>query len=414
MRLLFAIATKHLLSRRRQSLVSVLGIVLGVAFFLMISALMQGSQRDFVKRLIDNSPHITIVDEFRNPRTQPLAERNPVGALEIRNVKPITETRGIRGFEQILSYLRSISDLRAAPVLEGQALVNFAGRDFAVTLNGMTPQDVKGVTTIENYIKEGSIDALIADPDGIVIGSELARTLALSLRDNITVAATTGQVRMFKILGIFRTGRIDYDTRQVFADLKRVQALLSRPNRANSIIIKLADPALAHAIAAKLESRVVYKTISWQERSEDILNTLTVRNIIMYSVVSAVLLVAAFGIYNVISTVVMEKRRDIAILKSIGFYASDIQRIFLLEGLLVGSIGCLLGLPFGALLMSLLMQVELTVPGSSERIHMPLDWGWPQFAIAAFFAMAAATSAAWVPARKAAGLQPVDILRGGM
>src|SRR5690606_24936485 len=139
-----------------------------------------------------------------------------------------------------------------------------------------------------------------ANPDGVVIGSELARNLNLSMLDNISIAAANGQVRTFKILGIFRTGRSDYDERQVFASLKRVQALLNRPNRASSIIIKLEDPHRAFEVARQLEDKIGYKSVSWQELSEDVLSTLTIRNIIMYTVVSAVLIVAAFGIYNVI------------------------------------------------------------------------------------------------------------------
>ena len=118
-----------------------------------------------------------------------------------------------------------------------------------------------------------------------------------------------------------------------------MQALLKRPNRANTIIVKLDDPQQAQHVAAEIERRFGYKSVSWQEASEDMMSTLVTRNIIMYTVVSAVLIVAAFGIYNVISTVVLEKQRDIAILKSIGFRARDIRRIFLIQGLLLGIAG---------------------------------------------------------------------------
>ena len=329
MRLLIAIALKHLLARKRQSIVSLMGIVLGVAFFLAIASLMQGSEKDFIRRLVDNTPHITISDEFRNPREQPVSQVYTEGAVEIRSVKPLTEIRGIRGFEQILDGLRARKGLLASPMLAGQALVSFAGKDVGITLNGMIPAEIKMVSTIEKYMIDGTMDDLVANPDGIVIGQELARKLAITKGENITVVSTTGTVRVFKVLGIFRTGRASYDAGQAFVSLKRVQALLNRPNRINSIIIKLDDPYQARNVAADIESRVGYKSQSWQEASEDLLNTLVIRNTIMYTVVSAVLVVAAFGIYNVISTVVLEKQRDIAILKSMGFYARDIQRIFL-------------------------------------------------------------------------------------
>lgn len=406
------IAVRHLLARRRQSLVSLSGIVLGVAFFLAISSLMKGSEDDFIKRLVDNSPHITIEDEFRAPRLQPLQQLYPQGAVEIRRIKPVTETRGIRGYKQVLASVRTIPGLRASAVLVGEALISFAGKNVAVTLNGMVPAEVKDLTTIQNYMIAGSVDELLANPDGIILGDALAQKLSLAMGENITVTAPTGQIHTFKILGVFHTGRANYDDSQTFADLKRVEALLDRPNRANNIIVKLDDPYRAQLVAAEIESNVYYKSVSWQEASEDLMSTLTTRDIIMYTVVSAVLVVAAFGIYNVISTVVMEKQRDIAILKSMGFQARDIRRIFVIQGMLLGAAGSALGLPLGVALMLSLMQVRLKFIGSTEAVPLPIDWSWPQFAIATAFAMIAALLAGLLPARKAASIQPVDILRG--
>ena len=405
------IALRHLLARRRQSLVSLSGIVLGVAFFLAVSSLMQGSENDFISRLVDNSPHISIADEFRSPRLQPV-EQFYAGAVEIRRVKPLTETRGIRGYAQILAGLRAQPGLRASPVLIGQAIVSFAGKDIAVTLNGMIPAEIGDVTTIRKYIVAGSVDELIANPDGIILGDALARKLSVTLGENVTITAPAGAVHTFKTLGLFHTGRANYDETQTFTDLKRVQALLRRVNRANSIILKLDDPRQAQVSAAEIEQRFGYKSLSWQEANEDLMSTLETRNIIMYTVVSAVLVVAAFGIYNVISTVVLEKRRDIAILKSVGFRASDIQRIFVIQGILLGLAGSILGLPLGAALMLGLTQVRLKFPGSSDPVPLPIDWNWRQFAIACGFALAAALCAGLLPARKGASVQPVDILRG--
>jgi lipoprotein-releasing system permease protein len=139
---------------------------------------------------------------------------------------------------------------------------------------------------------------------------------------------------------------------------------------------------------------------------------LTVRNVIMYSVVSAILVVASFGIYNTISTIVLEKTRDIAIMKSMGFHARDVRRVFLYEGLIVGTVGSLLGLIAGAGLMRVLETVELKPPGLTETVRLPVSWEPDQFALAAAFALASCIAAAYLPARKAGRVHPVDILRG--
>lgn len=414
MKFLMFIAFRHLLARQRQSLVSIIGIILGVAFFLAISSLMQGSEADMIRRLVDNAPHITVSDEYRNAREQPLHKIYHEGAVEVVRVKPLTETRGIRGYEQKLRMIRSIPEVRASAVLTGAGLINYAGEEDNITLNGMLPTEMNDVTTIHNYMIDGSVDDLIGNPDGIIIGATMARDLSLRRGDTVLIASAAKQTKSFKIIGIFRTGRGSYDRTQAFVDLKRVQALLARNNRVNTILIKIDNPQKARDVAAEIERKIGYKAMSWQEQSEDLMNTLAIRNTIMYTVVSAVLVVAAFGIYNVISTVVMEKQKDIAILKSMGFTAPDIRTIFLIQGIALGIGGCVIGIPLGCLFMLGLMQIRFKPPGSSEIVNMPLSWDGPQFLIAIAFAMSASVLAAYLPARKGAAVDPISILRGQM
>jgi lipoprotein-releasing system permease protein len=408
----FTIAVTHLVSRRRPTLVSLVGIALGVAFFLAVSSLMRGSERDFIKRLVDNSPHITVYDEYRHPEPQPALLRWPDGAIELRRVKPLTEVRGIRGHARKQAFIESLPELRVAPVLVGSVVLSFAGRGEGVTLNGIVPAQMKGVSTIEDKMIQGSLDALAANPNGIAIGAGLARKFGLAIGSVVNVASPGGEVRTLKVVGIFRTGNAGYDETQTFALLKRVQGLLDRPDRVNRFVLQLDDPYAAREMAAVIEQRIGYKTVSWLEASEDLMSVLLVRNLIMYSVVSAILVVAAFGIYNTISTIVMEKTQDIAILKSMGFHARDIRRIFLTEGVMLGLLGSLFGLGLGLGLMWLLAQVEIKPPGATDLVHLPIYWGYEQHLLAAGFALASAVAAAYLPARKAGRVQPVTILRG--
>ena len=407
-----AIAVTQLISRRRATLVSLVGIALGVAFFLAVSSLMRGSERDFIKRLVDNSPHITVSDEYRQAEKQPASVLWPDGAVEVRRVKPLTEVRGIRGHAQKLAFIEALPGLRVAPVLVGSVVLTFAGRNEGVTLNGIIPAKMKGVSTIEEKLLQGSLDALAANPNGIIIGEGLARKFGLAMNSVVNAASPAGEVRTLKVVGIFRTGNASYDEIQAFALLKRVQGLLDRADRVNRFILQLDDPYAARATAATIEARLGYKAMSWQESAEDLMSVLLVRNLIMYSVVSAILVVASFGIYNTISTIVMEKIHDIAILKSMGFHARDIRQIFLAEGLILGALGSLCGVSLGLGLMWLLAQVEIKPPGASDVVHLPIYWGWEQYLLAAAFALTSAIGAAYLPARKAGRVQPVAILRG--
>ncbi len=406
------VALAHLTSRKRQTLVSLTGVVLGVAFFLAVSSLMRGSEKDFIKRMIDNSPHVTVYDEVRTSPTQPAVLQWPDAAVAISNVKPQTETRGIRGWRERLAAIEALPGVRAAPVLTGTAVLTFAGRRQGVSLSGVVPEKMKQVTTIEEKMTSGSLDALAANANGVIIGQGLIEKFSLRMGGSVSVLADDGTSRSLRIVGIFRTGNSAYDESQAYVALKRAQSVLGRENRINRVILQLTDPYAARDIARTIEVNGGYKAVSWIEASEDLLSLLLVRNLIMYSVVSAILVVASFGIYNTISTIVMEKTRDIAIMKSMGFHASDIRRIFLFEGVIVGLVGSVGGLLCGVALMRLLGEVEIKAPGVVDTVHLPIWWGAEQYAIAAAFALVSCVAASYLPARRGGRVHPVDILRG--
>ena len=412
MSLAASIAISHLLSRRRQTIVSVLGITLGVSFFLAISAMMRGSENDFMQRLVDNSPHVTVYDEYRNPRQQPVQIAFPSAIADIHGMKPRTELRGIRQYKEKLALIARRTDLQIAAVLQGQVIASFAGMTRGVSITGVKPEQMKNVSRIEDYFVTGSLDSLSANPSGIIIGVGLADKFQLKMGDKLSITSPSGTIHLMKIVGLFNTGTTNYDESQTFALLNRVQNLLERPNVANRLILKLQDPQQSAVVAHQIERELGYKTQSWQEASQDLMNLVLIRNLIMYSVVSAILLVASFGIYNVISTVVLEKTKDIAILKSIGFEARDIERIFLIEGAILGLIGSISGSAVGLTLMYGLSRIAIKSPFNTTSAFLPIDWSTDQILIAIAFAMLSALFAAWLPARKGGRVRPVDILRG--
>ena len=166
-------------------------------------------------------------------------------------------------------------------------------------------------------------------------------------------------------------------------------------------------------VATRAEAQLGYKAMSWQEANESILEVLIIRNVIMYTVVAAILLVAGFGIFNIVSTITHEKARDIAILKSLGFREADMRRLFLVEGLAIGVAGSILGWGVGFGLSLLLASVRFEFSGPMGEVSgLPLAWSVWHYAIAAGFALVAAGVAGYLPARRAARLSPVDIIRG--
>ncbi len=276
----------------------------------------------------------------------------------------------------------------------------------------MVPEQERRVTKIEEDMLEGSLSDLKTAANGLILGHGLAKKLDVKVGDLVTVVSAQGVILKMKIVGAFRTGIVQIDDTQAYALLKKVQILEKRTNVINQIRIRLDDVNQARVIAARIEARFGYKAVSWQEANEAIFGVFVIQNAIMYTTTGAILLVACFGIFNVISTVIYEKYQDIAILKSIGFTRADVQRIFLFEGLAVGAAGSVCGWALGGALLFLLDRWEFQMSGAIEITGFNLKHSVWHYALSSALAMSAAVLASYLPARRAARLKPVDIIRG--
>jgi lipoprotein-releasing system permease protein len=412
MRLILDLARGMLSRRRRQTLVSVLGVALGVAFFVAIASLMRGFQTYFVQQVIDVQPHIVIKDETRRPLPQAAEIALPDGAVSINGVKPRESVRGIRSAGDKLAMLEGIPGAAAAPILTGSALLRFGARDVTITVTGIDPERYRRVANLEKDMRQGRLDDLRSAANGLIIGDSLAQRLGVQMGDTVVAVSPRGVSLQMKVVGIFHTGLVTLDLSAGYTLLKVNQILQDRPNVVNQILLRLADVTQAERLAREIEARFGDRTESWEEQNQNVLTVFVIQNAIMYSVTGAILLVAAFGIYNIISTVVFEKTRDIAILKSLGFTEGDVQRLFLVQGLIAGILGALLGCLLGQLMIEGLAQVRFgtETPAGTDRFLLARDWRI--FAVASFFAVASAALAAVIPARRAARLDPVQIVRG--
>lgn len=406
------IALTHLLGRKRQSLVSMGGVALGVGFFVAIAALMQGFQSDFVRRIVDTAPHIVIRDDFRHPSPQPVLRAFADGAILLQGQKPRDERRGIRNPHAKIADLQERGGMTIAPVLSGQVLLSYGPKDVSAGLVGIEPDRERKVTKIESDMIAGSLDELERTANGIILGAGVARKLGAGLGDTLTATSPAGVVLAVKVVGLFRTGIVAVDDSETYVLIKKAQILQDRPNVINAIRIRLTDYRVADIVAKEIEDRYGYRVVSWQEANEGVLGIFVIQNGIMYSTTGAILVVACFGIFNIISTVVFEKARDIAILKSLGFTRVDIRNIFMLEGLAVGLMGSLLGWAVGYGLTEFLAAIKFDVRGMVEIQGFVLLRSPGPYLASAMAAIVSSTLAAWLPARRAARLNPVEIVRG--
>jgi lipoprotein-releasing system permease protein len=411
MRLILEIAYTHIAGRGRQTLVAVIGVAVGVGFSIAMAALMQGGQDDFVKQMVDTMPHVQVTDEQRNARRQPAEDA--FETVAISGLRPRDDRRGIINPTAATSWLEGWIRGRFAASLKADAVIRYSGREVGAAVIGIDPETERAVSPIVEDFKEGSFAALAAGGNNVVIGDTMADRLGAGLGDTVTAVSSQGLSRNFKIVGLFHTGTTARDEGEAYVLLKNAQILSARPNAINEIHVKLDDPDTAPAVARRVEAELGYKAVAWQEANESILEALVVRNIIMYTVVGAIMLVAGFGIFNIISTITHEKARDIAIMKSLGFAERDMRRLFLLEGVSIGAAGSALGwlLGFSMVYALSLVRFEIAATGQ-EMTQLPIAWSILHYLIASGFALASAAIAGYLPARHAARLNPVDIIRG--
>jgi lipoprotein-releasing system permease protein len=409
-RLILELALTHVFGRGRQTVVAGIGVALGVGFSVAMAALMQGSQDDFMAQLIDTMPHVEITDERREPAPQPA--ESVFAAAEIAGLRPVDDRRGIRNPTAALAALETWVPGAIAEALHAQAVIRYSGRDAAVALIGIDPEAEARVSSLFEDVVAGSFAALPQGGNNLVIGDALAETLGASLGSTVDVASASGLARGFRIVGLFHTGTAGRDEGEAYVLLKNAQVLSERPNVINTIRLRLDDPDAARSVAGRAEAQLGYKAVPWQEANEPIMEALVIRNVIMYTVVAAILLVASFGIFNMVSTITHEKARDIAILKSLGFREGDMRRLFLVEGLMIGGGGVLLGWAVGYGLCQALASIRIDLAEFGGATSLPLAWSPWHYAIAGAFALSSAAVAGWLPARRAARANPVDIIRG--
>ncbi|MER8520119.1 ABC transporter permease [Mesorhizobium sp. M0644] len=411
MALIVDIAVTHIAGRGRQTLVAIVGVAVGVGFSIAMAALMQGGQDDFVRQLVDTMPHVDITDEQRTARRQPAEDYFETAAIS--GLRPRDDRRGIINPTAATSWLESWIPGRFAASLKTQGVIRYSSREVGAAIIGVDPQRETSVSPIVGEFVEGRFSALAAGGNNVLIGDTMANRLGAGFGDTITAVSSEGLTRNFKIAGLFHTGTTARDEGEAYVLLKNAQILSARPNAINEIRIKLDDPNRAPAVAHRAEAELGYKAVAWQEANESILEALVVRNVIMYTVVGAIMLVAGFGIYNIISTITHEKARDIAIMKSLGFPESDMRRLFLLEGVAIGAAGSVLGgvLGFSMTYALSLVRFEIAATGQ-EMTRLPIAWSLTHYIIASAFALGSAAVAGYLPARRAARLNPVEIIRG--
>ena len=409
------ITSRYLFSHKRQSLVCTAGVTISVTMFIAMTALMKGGVEKFIQETVGSSGHITIKDEPRESHT-PILERaypNPDSLLAMGSVKPRNTVRKIKNSTGLLRTLEAMPGMEAAaPEVFGEVIATYGTRTVNLSVEGIEPERQVRVTTIGDDVLEGSFHRLRTVAAGVVLGKGVADTLGAGLEDSITLASSFGGRTTARVVGIFRTGVISFDYSRGYMLLNDAQTLLDKKNIVNEIVIRTDDYTWARQYAAQIEGLCGYRTESWQEQNDNFLKIFDIQTLVTYIVTGALLIVAAFGVLNILIMAVLERVNDIAILRSFGLSRWDIGIIYTLQGGVIGVVGAALGLGFGKLTIEGLRRLPITLEGIIRTEGFLMSESAGQYVLAFVISVLVVLFASVYPAWRAAQYDPVEVIRG--
>ena len=413
---LINIAYRQLTAKKRQLFLTVAGISVGVMVLITSISLMDGILQSFVQKIVDNTPHIVVSSE----RLQPVTPDILVDSVRGTSINLIKNTQ--REDEDVIKNHTGI-----AGIIKGDAGVSFVSPVVLLNEIGMfgtltLPLRIHGVIpSLENRIErfsenmtEGDFSSLERTPDGIAFGATIAKDMGVQNGDRLQLTSSTGTLFNVRVIGIFSTGLNEVDN-YCYINLKLAQSIGGfREDEVSQIYVRVNELPKDAIIARSIEARTNYKAATWEESAKGFLSLFKMITMIVYFLTFFVILVAGFSVANVLITNVLEKVRDIAILKSVGYKRSEVTLIFLMQGLFVAVIGAVIGSILGYCMIEILSSIP--VQGSktgtirSDRLAMGRSIWY--FVSASGFALVISLLASVGPSRNAAKVNPVDILRG--
>ncbi len=410
------VSLKLILERRRQTIVSTLGVVIGMTAFVVMSSLMFGFQKHFVKQVIDLDAHISIKPKFNYDEKRILSKVFGDDVIvEVLGSKPKDVRDRIRDYRRIIEdFSKRDGIIGISPHLRGNAIVRFGPKEMPVNLFGIDPYLEGKATSIERYLENKKLRTLDVRRNGIILGKLVARDLGIKRPGKkVILISPTGTSEIFEVVDFFNSGITTIDKSRAYIHIRSMQKLYNRPDEVNELVVRVEDVDRAVRIAREIERETGYDAQSWQEAYSNFLQLFKIQKTITYLVVGAILLVSAFGIFNILMMTVLEKQRDIAILKAMGYSSRDITLIFLLQGFLIGVMGVLFGSITAYLAQEYLASIEIDLEGLIRAKGFILDRSLWYYVGGALFALAFSWFASVYPARKASRLNPVDIFRSG-
>lgn len=411
------IALRFLTARKRSMLMSLVGIIFGVGFFIVTQAQTSGFEQFFIRTILGTNGAIRIEDKIQGTLFAMAAAGHDLGASKFEVLTDRSARKYIAGVEdpallaQALRKFRNVAGV--STVVEGSVIADSSFKNDSAKVYGINLDDHLVVSDLAAQVQRGSgsLEDFRSTPQGVLLGKVLADRLQLTVGDSFTLQAGTEQ-RRYRVSAIYSTGVSDIDRVRIYLHLSEARSLLRKTTGASFIQVALFDRDRAPQDAVQMEEVLRHSTKSWQEREESWLQAFKALQISAALTVSTIILISGLGMFNTLAMIVIEKTKEIAILRFMGYTRSDISRIFIWLGAIVLVIGTIGGWGLGAGVTYGVSKMPIRIRGIFSADSFQVSWNIWHYVVATVTAAVVVMTAAVIPARRAARLEPGDIIRG--
>lgn len=412
---MFFLAFRHLLSRKKQTILTLAGIILGTCAYVAISGMMMGFQEFIVDQLVNNDAQVRISAREENIDQTEMSEAFFGDQHFVDWIKPPAGRKDNpyilypRGWIDRLESDERVTGI--SPQLVLQSIVTAGKVTRSARLVGIEPSKQLAVTNISKYMTKGKFTDIGTSGNRVVVGEGMLKNLGASVYETILISSGKGAEQPFKIVGSFRLGVKSLDETLLYGSLTDIQKLNQTPSRISEIAVRLRDVQEAGGVAQTWSLLSQEKVQSWDQANEGIMSVFKTQDIVRNAMTVSILVVASFGIYNILSLAVNHKRREIAILRSMGFEPKDIVKLFLIQGIALGTIGGFIGCVLGFIACRIMGTIEVSADRGLGGSHMMISYNLMIYVRGFFLAFFSSTFAGSIPATSAGRLEPIDIIR---
>lgn len=400
------IAKTYILAGKKQTAVAGLGVLLGMSIYIFMNCLMLALDRSTTSVVFKNNAHIRV---YKEDKISKELVSDKTAKYLIVNPRVVPKSNTIINPNMVSEAILKNSQVTVVtPQVNVSVFYNNGKSQISGQSVGIKPAEANAMYNIKSSIVAGDFNALSTNPNGIVIGAGISKKMNLNVGDNLNLTSAKDVNRTFNVVGIFKSNVAVLDDSKSYINLASAQQLHKESALyITDINVNIVDPEKSRIVGDEITQLTGYKSETWQEANNSIVAGNRMRNIVASLISSLILLVAGFGIYNILNMTVSQKINDIAILKAMGFRGRDVVHIFVTQAMVIGIIGVIGGVLLAVLLISGLKTIYV----GGDIGYFPIEYDISRFIRGIIFGLIITFFAGYLPARKAAKVDPVDIFR---